>query len=564
MWITKLLTSPLHIGIFTSSFGVVLYLLLNWSYFTAVFVDPGSPLDRRRTVVTKNGYSHLPVNEPTSLPPSNYTSFTVKADGRMRFCKKCQAAKPDRAHHCSTCGRCVLKMDHHCPWLATCVGLKNYKAFLLFLIYISFFCWLCFVVSGSWVWSNVLSGRRYTKNVMPVNYILLAVISGIFGLVLTGFTLWHIWLASSGMTTIEKLEKTRYLTPVRQAMQRQIQRQQNKQQTSIGDQLREIHANTLPSITRPEEGEDATSESPAHQSLRETYESTELRREHERYESYLDDIYSERLPNAFDLGRWRNLQYIFGEKPLYWCLPVCNSLGDGWQWEPNPNWVTAQSQMMREREQQQHQQQQQYGYYHGQGQPPQSSTLASRSTTPHGRARYTISHNSSEEGTSISSSSNHHSSLPQPETAMLGRSPSIYSDGDATRLSDLNYSNMMNHNVNNDVNTANTKGNAKDNRISATNDVMNRPSSIISQPHHRADLPVNWNDIPSDMLDSNSGANAANLRRGNGRSKSGSDNKGHLDSDTNANEVSTQNLTGTPRHQRPRNRNDDGWDEWAP
>lgn len=27
------------------------------------------------------------------------------------FCLKCQVEKPDRAHHCSSCGKCVLKMD---------------------------------------------------------------------------------------------------------------------------------------------------------------------------------------------------------------------------------------------------------------------------------------------------------------------------------------------------------------------------------------------------------------------------------------------------------------------
>jgi palmitoyltransferase len=53
-----------------------------------------------------------------------------------RFCRKCWAPKPERAHHCSICSRCVLKMgsfvhcaryhemlthitDHHCVWLAS-------------------------------------------------------------------------------------------------------------------------------------------------------------------------------------------------------------------------------------------------------------------------------------------------------------------------------------------------------------------------------------------------------------------------------------------------------------
>lgn len=32
-----------------------------------------------------------------------------------KFCKRCKTFKPSRAHHCSMCGRCIIKMDHHCP-----------------------------------------------------------------------------------------------------------------------------------------------------------------------------------------------------------------------------------------------------------------------------------------------------------------------------------------------------------------------------------------------------------------------------------------------------------------
>ncbi|EQL36969.1 hypothetical protein BDFG_01598 [Blastomyces dermatitidis ATCC 26199] len=355
------------IGPWTSALGIIFYLLSNASYTIAVFTDPGSPLTGPRT--SSRGNRHDYSSLPTTETPE-YTSLTVSSTGGRRYCKKCLCVKPDRTHHCSSCKRCVLKMDHHCPWLATCVGFRNYKAFLLFLIYTCLFCWVCFAVSATWVWTEILNNSRYIDSFGPVTNILLAVIAGVIGLVLSAFTAWHISLAARGMTTIECLEKTRYLAPIRKSFDRQRQERASAVNghmkhtlghtfQTYGHQLLDAHANAIPGVTRAEEGEERSSPtvpqrhfdpehaqpyaqnqtlSPAQQSLYHSYEELEHARERARYDEYLDEQDGEKLPHAFDLGWRRNLRHLFGTNPLLWFLPICNTTGDGWHWEASTKW----------------------------------------------------------------------------------------------------------------------------------------------------------------------------------------------------------------------------------
>ena len=50
------------------------------------------------------------------------------------FCFYCQVIKSIRTFHCQVCGRCVEKFDHHCIYINNCLGYRNHKYFILFLL----------------------------------------------------------------------------------------------------------------------------------------------------------------------------------------------------------------------------------------------------------------------------------------------------------------------------------------------------------------------------------------------------------------------------------------------
>ncbi|CAH2004430.1 unnamed protein product [Acanthoscelides obtectus] len=99
--------------------------------------------------------------------------------GMLRFCAICIHFKPDRAHHCSQCGTCLLKMDHHCPWIANCVGLHNQKLFLLTVLYTVLYCSFYMATTGPFI-TDYFQDQKYANHVAVTAGFSLAALLGVW------------------------------------------------------------------------------------------------------------------------------------------------------------------------------------------------------------------------------------------------------------------------------------------------------------------------------------------------------------------------------------------------
>jgi hypothetical protein len=126
---------------------VYLIILTVGHAFTKFYYSDRNPFDWLKTTVCVGFYTSatlVVINHSLAMfvSPGFVNSDWQPTDAHLKkqyaatlFCKQCNNKRPERAHHCKVCKKCVLKMDHHCPWVANCVGFYNQKYFYLFLFY---------------------------------------------------------------------------------------------------------------------------------------------------------------------------------------------------------------------------------------------------------------------------------------------------------------------------------------------------------------------------------------------------------------------------------------------
>lgn len=91
-----------------------------------------------RCALTEPGI--LPLQPPPlSMPPMIVREASPELGGGLvaverRWCTACNLYRPLRAVHCRFCNVCILRRDHHCPWTGTCVGERNYRYYIGFIV----------------------------------------------------------------------------------------------------------------------------------------------------------------------------------------------------------------------------------------------------------------------------------------------------------------------------------------------------------------------------------------------------------------------------------------------
>ncbi|XP_068629678.1 palmitoyltransferase ZDHHC11 [Battus philenor] len=125
-WIVFLITAALNIFVIQIQFyelkvaSIIIYTNLYtfhiFSHIAALILDPAEKDLRKRKI-----------NDVPEFDRSIHAH--VIENGRCHLCNIYTSNK--KTKHCGICNKCVYNFDHHCKWLNSCIGQRNYLAFII-------------------------------------------------------------------------------------------------------------------------------------------------------------------------------------------------------------------------------------------------------------------------------------------------------------------------------------------------------------------------------------------------------------------------------------------------
>ncbi|KAF6205969.1 hypothetical protein GE061_017193 [Apolygus lucorum] len=123
-------------------------------------------------------------------------------------CTRCETYRPPRAHHCRICKRCIKRMDHHCPWINNCVGERNQKFFIQFLVFVGILsAYALLLVITSWLRAcPQCNNELVMKQSRIVHCIILVMESSLFGIFVLVILYDQLEALANDETTIEQLQ----------------------------------------------------------------------------------------------------------------------------------------------------------------------------------------------------------------------------------------------------------------------------------------------------------------------------------------------------------------------
>ncbi|XP_060190385.1 probable protein S-acyltransferase 6 [Lycium barbarum] len=183
------------------SFCLLLTLIVFANLIIVSVIDPG--------IIPRN--DELP--SPESTKNGRIRSKRVIIDGlelKLKYCRSCNIYRPPRSCHCVVCDNCVEKFDHHCPWIGQCIGLRNYRLYVLLLVmatiyFVYIFAFACLRMHHQ---KNVGNGMGLIGLVRDCpETLVLACFSFASSCFVSGLTCYHVYLIATNQTAYENFRQ---------------------------------------------------------------------------------------------------------------------------------------------------------------------------------------------------------------------------------------------------------------------------------------------------------------------------------------------------------------------